>query len=331
MNVGVVGYGYWGPNLVRNFARVLGPEHVCVCDLDPVNRERARADHPGMRVVEQLDSLLADDSLTAVAIATPAATHKRLSEAAIRAGKHVLVEKPLATTVADGAALLAEADRRGLVLMSDHTFVFNPAVVRLKALLREGKLGQPRAILSNRMNMGLHRPDVDVVWDLYIHDLSIFQYWLDSPPTTVTAMGTDAVGTGQLDLAFVSSRYPDGTVTQANVGWLSPAKRRDMTVIGTDGMAIYDDAAPEKLLLYDSRATIADGRVRYTAGEARPIQIDSTEALECMIRHFLDCIRDGRVPLTGPGFALDILRTLEAVGAAMAAPGAPVAVRRSEP
>jgi predicted dehydrogenase len=281
-----------------------------------------------MRVEERIDQLLADDAVTAVAIATPAATHRSLCEAAIRAGKHVLVEKPLATTVADGAALLAEADRQGLVLMSDHTFVFNPAVVRLKALLDEGRLGRPHAILSNRMNMGLHRPDVDVVWDLYIHDLSIFQYWLGSPPSTVTAAGVDAVGTGRTDVAFLAARYPCGTVAQANVGWLSPTKRRDMTVIGSDGMAVYDDSAPEKLLCYDSRAVRENGRVRYTSGPGLPVGIDATEALECMIRHFLDCIRDGRVPVTGPEFALDILCTLEAAGAAMSAPGTPVAVRR---
>jgi predicted dehydrogenase len=331
VKVGVVGYGYWGPNLVRNFVKLLGLDLVIVCDLDPAGRERARAEYPGIKVVERPEQLLADDSLTAVAIATPAATHRPLSEAAIMAGKHVLVEKPLATTVADGAALLALAGQRGLVLMSDHTFVFNPAVVKLKTLLDEGRLGRVQAILSNRMNLGLHRPDVDVVWDLYLHDLSIFQYWLGSPPESITGMGIDAVGTGRTDIAFLAARYPGGTVTQVNAAWLAPTKRRDMTVIGSGSIAVYDDNATEKLLLYANRAVRQNGQVRYAASPGEPVPVERTEAVECMARHFLDCIHEGHAPRTGPGFALDILCTLEAAGQALGAPGTPVAVRRQLP
>jgi predicted dehydrogenase len=332
VKVGVVGYGYWGPNLVRNFAQVLGRESlVVVCDLDPAGRGRAQRDYPGIRTVADVRELFADQEVQAVAIATPAATHSRLADAALRAGKHVLVEKPLATSAAEAATLVALADERGRVLMSDHTFVFNPAVVALKAMLDQGRLGRVEAILSNRLNLGLHRPDVDVVWDLYVHDLSIFQYWLGGPPESVTAMGKDVLGTGKTDVAFLGARYPDGAIAQVNVSWLAPRKARDITVIGSRGMAVYDDGASEKLVWYDTRADLREGKAVYTSGAAQPVAVAATEALACMARHFLDCVREGHLPSTGAAFSLEILRTLEAASRALAAPGIPVAVGGSEP
>lgn len=330
MKVGVLGYGYWGPNLVRNFVHILGLENVVVCDLSPTGRKRASLDYPGIRTVPEVGPLLADSAVEAVAIATPAATHRDLAEICLQAGKHVLVEKPLAMSSPEASTLLNLARRRGRVLMSDYTFVFNPAVVTLKSLLDQGRLGRVEAILSNRMNMGLHRPDVDVVWDLYIHDLSIFQYWLGCPPESITATGRDCLGTGKTDIAFLASRYPQGTVAQVNVSWLAPRKARDITVIGSRAVAVYDDAATEKLLLYDSRAELRDGRVTYTTSEAEAVPAVGTEALQCMIGHFLDCVRGEHPPATGAAFSLDILRTLEAASRALAAPGSLVELRGSE-
>ncbi|HWI63127.1 MAG TPA: Gfo/Idh/MocA family oxidoreductase [Symbiobacteriaceae bacterium] len=324
MKVAVVGYGYWGPNLVRNLVGILGAENVTVCDLAPERRGRAERDYPGMRTVPQISEILQDPTISALFIATPATTHRELATSALEAGKHVLVEKPMATSAAEGEAMLALAAQRGLVLMSDHTFVFNPAVVALKGLLDAGRLGRVEAVLSNRVNLGLHRPDVDVVWDLYIHDLSILQYWLGCPPESITAMGRDLLGTGQLDVAFLAARYRTGCIAQVNVAWLAPRKSREMTVIGSRAMAIYDDTAPERLRLFETRGEVKAGRVEYVAGEPIPVASDGREALACLIEHFLACIRTGQQPVTGPEFALEILRTLEAVGRALKAPGTPV-------
>lgn len=321
MKVAVVGYGYWGPNLVRNLAQIVGAQNVTVCELDPDRRARAPRDFPGLHTAAEMSEVLDDPTITAVAIATPAATHKRLATAALEAGKHVLVEKPMATSAADGEAMLALAAERSLVLMSDHTFVFNPAVVALKELLKSGRLGKVEAVLSNRMNLGLHRPDVDVVWDLYIHDLSILQYWLGCPPEWVSAMGRDVLGTGQCDMAFLMARYPTGCITQVNVSWLAPRKSREMTVIGSKAMAIYDDTAPERLRLFETHAEVKDGRVAYVVGEPIPVAVDGREALSCLLEHFLACIRQGQEPVTGPEFALQILWTLDAVGRAQQNPG----------
>ncbi|HYF91178.1 MAG TPA: Gfo/Idh/MocA family oxidoreductase [Symbiobacteriaceae bacterium] len=327
MKVGVVGYGYWGPNLVRNLVDMVGLENVAVCDLAQAGRNRAGRDYPGIRTEGEVGELLADASVGAVAIATPAATHRDLVERSLRAGKHVLVEKPLGTSSAEAAALLDLAGRTGRVLMADFTFVFNPAVEALKSLLDDGRLGRVAAILSTRMNMGLHRPDVDVIWDLYVHDLSIFQYWLGGPPETVTAVGRDCVGTGKTDIAFLAARYPNGTIAQVSAAWLAPRKAREMIVIGSRAMAVYDDTAAEKLLLYDSHADLIDGRVIYTtAATAVPVPVAGTEALARMIGHFLDCVREGRPPATGAAFSLAVLRTLEAATRALAAPGSRVSL-----
>lgn len=325
MKVAVVGYGYWGPNLVRNLVPLVGAPNVTVCDLDEGRRGRAERDYPGLRTAAALSEILADPTTSAVAIATPAATHKRLATMALEAGKHVLVEKPMATSALEGEAMLALASERGLVLMSDHTFVFNPAVVALKKLLDDGRLGAVEAVLSNRVNLGLHRPDVDVVWDLYIHDLSILQYWLGCAPESVTALGRDVLGTGQRDVAFLAARYPTGCIAQVNVSWLAPRKSREMMVIGSKAMAIYDDTAPERLRLFETRAEAKDGRVAYVTGEPIPITIDGREALSHLLEHFLACIQTGQEPVTGPEFALQILWTLEAVGRALQEPGMRVA------
>jgi predicted dehydrogenase len=323
LRVAVVGAGYWGPNLIRNFATSPRTRLVAVCDRDPMRLERVKAQYPAIDVTADLGSLLARNDVDAVAIATPVHTHAPLGLAALRAGKHVLLEKPLAASVAQAEELVTEARQRGLVLMTDHTFIFSPAVRKLKALIDADELGDIYYVDSVRINLGIFQHDVNVLWDLAPHDLSIVDYLLGRTPRSVSAFGachTDPSRQTE-DIAYMSLDFEDGLLASFHVNWLSPVKVRQFLIGGSKKSVVYNDLEPtEKVKVYDrgitARSADAEARrgilVSYRVGDIWSPHIEQAEPLQTMVGHFADCVARGERPLTDGEFGLRIVRLLEA-------------------
>ncbi len=326
LGVAVIGAGYWGPNLVRNFQGSASFRLRWLCDLD-VNR--ARKVLGGYSTVETTDDyakVLADDCVTAVAIATPAATHKDLALAALEAGKHVLIEKPLAATYADGRILVDEAERRGLTLMCDHTYCYTPAIGRVRQAIRGGELGDLRFIDSVRINLGLVQPDVDVLWDLAPHDLSILDFVLpdDVAPVAVAAHATDPLDTGRSCLAYLSIWLSNGALAHLHVNWLSPIKVRTTIFGGSRRTIVWDDMSPAaRLMIHDrgvdrlpAQPDDLDERrrklVSYRIGDMCVPALPEREALLSVMAEFADAIARRRPAMTDGRSGLRVLRVLEA-------------------
>lgn len=332
LRVAVVGAGYWGPNLIRNFSVAPRSRVVAVCDRDPARLQRIKGQYPAVDALTDYAALLARADVDAVAIATPVHTHAPLGLAALRAGKHVLVEKPLAASVAQAEELVAEARQRGRVLMTDHTFVYSPAVRKLKALIDAGELGQLHYLDSVRINLGLFQHDVNVLWDLAPHDLSIVDYLLGQEPQSVTAFGacyTDPHRQTE-DVAYMSLTYPGGLLATFHVNWLSPVKVRQFLVGGSKKSVVYNDLEPaEKIKVYDrgitARAGDAEARrgilVSYRMGDIWAPHLEQTEPLQTMVNHFAECIATGQAPLTDGAFGLRIVRILEQAQRSLQAQG----------
>lgn len=322
LRIGVVGFGYWGPNLARNLAEVPGVEVAAVADQQAERRAVAARRHPAARVYEDATELIADPGLDAVVIATPISTHCELGLAALKAGKDVLVEKPLAATAAEAALLIATAERERRVLMVDHTFVYATAVRRIAELLEAGELGEIRYYDSLRINLGLFQTDVSVVWDLAIHDLSLLQYLLHRRFLTVQATGGCPLGNdGPESVAHLTLNLEGGVQAHVNVSWISPVKIRQTILVGDRRMLVYDDLeADEKIKVYDRGVVFAEGpppllpefRVGYRVGDMYSPRVERREALWEVVSHFADCVRHRRRPLTGGPEALELLQVLEA-------------------
>lgn len=332
IGVGVVGYGYWGPNLVRNFNEASGSRVVAVSDVRQERLAQVRNRYPAVHTTGDYQELLADPALDAILIATPVASHYRLAMAAIEAGKHVLVEKPLARSCVEAEALIEAARRRGLVLMVDHTFVYTGAVQKIKELVDDQRLGRLLYYDSVRVNLGLFQHDVDVLWDLAVHDLSIMDFVLGRPPRAVAAAGVAHVPGQPVNTAYLTCYFDDDLIAHFHVNWLAPVKIRRTLLGGDRRMIVYDDLEPsEKVKVYDRGITLANGSggnegaydllVGYRAGDMYAPQVSLTEALRVEAEHFVDCVRTGREPITCGEAGLRVVRILEGAAESLASRG----------
>jgi predicted dehydrogenase len=332
IGVGVIGYGYWGPNLVRNFSESAGARVVGVSDRRAERLERAASRFPGVKLTQCARELMSDPAVDAVAIATPVATHFALASEALAAGKHVLVTKPLAASSAEAERLIEEAGRRDLLLMVDHTFVYSGAVRRIRDLIREGETGEVLYYDSVRVNLGLFQHDVNVVWDLAVHDLSIMDFVLGVAPRAVSAIGVSHVAGCPENIAYLTAHFDGKLVAHLHVNWLAPVKIRRTLIGGSRRMIVYDDLEPsEKIKVYDCGiATHADPDTvyqimyDYRTGDMWAPQISRQESLQVEVAHFLECIASGAEPLSGGSAGLRLVRILEAADRSMKNDGARV-------
>lgn len=331
ISVAVVGAGYWGPNLIRNFAACPEVRLAAVCDKDTARLRKVCAAYPAVEQIEDFGALVARADIDAVAIATPVALHAPLALAALAAGKHVLVEKPLAGSTDEARALVQAARDKNLVLLVDHTFVYSPPVRRMKQLLESGELGEIHYIDGVRINLGLFQHDVNVVWDLAPHDLSILDYLIGRLPQTLVAIGachTDRER-GIEDVAHLHLDFGEGLVASFHVNWLSPVKIRHFIVGGSRKSIVFNDLEPaEKLKVYDRGITVshdADARggmlVGYRTGDVWSPHLEQQEPLQTMVRHFVDCIRNRTTPLTDGEAGLRVVRLLDAAQRSIKAGG----------
>jgi predicted dehydrogenase len=332
IGIGVIGYGYWGPNLVRNFFRADGARVAAVCDQRHERRAEVEAHYPSVKTFEGVDELLADPDVQAVCVATPVASHFDLSMKALQAGKHVLVEKPITTSAEQALGLIEEADRRRLVLMVDHTFVYTSVVRKIKQLVDQRYLGKLYYYDSVRVNLGLFQSDVNVLWDLAAHDLSIMDFLLGQTPKVVAATGVGVVPGHPESLAYLSCLFDDGLMAHFHVNWLSPVKIRQTLIGGSEKMISWDDMQlTEKLRVYDRGITLNSTpenmyelKVGYRAGDMWAPHVPNVEALQVEAGHFLDCIRTGSTPITDGRCGARVVTILEAASKSMANQGAPV-------
>jgi predicted dehydrogenase len=325
IGLGIIGLGYWGPNLLRNFADIRSVEVKVVCDLRPERLAPAAARYPSVRTTTSIIDLLNDASVDAVAIATPVSTHFEIAMAALRAGKHVLVEKPLAGSSDECRRLVDEAAKRRLVLMVDHTFVYTGAVRKMRELVSGGELGDIYYYDSVRVNLGLFQHDVNVIWDLAVHDLSIMDYVLGMQPRAVSATGMTHVAGGHENIAYLTLFFDNNLIGHIHVNWLAPVKVRRSLIGGTQRMIVYDDLEPsEKIKIYDKGITLSSNPddvfellVRYRAGDMWAPRLDATEALSREAAHFVECITQGVAPLTDGLSGTRIVELVEAASVSM--------------
>lgn len=325
LRVAVIGAGYWGPNLARNFHNSSDWELAAVCDLDAGRAEALARRFAGAAAVSELSAVLEDPDIQAVAIATPARTHHAIATAALEAGKHVLVEKPLADSGPHGRSMAETAERCGLVLMADHTYCYTPAVMKIRELIEAGELGDILFIDSVRINLGLIQPDVDVFWDLAPHDLSIIDFILPGGlrPLSVSAQGADPLGAGKACIGYLTLPLRGGAVAHVHVNWLSPTKIRTMIIGGSKRTLVWDDLNPQqRVSVYDRGVELqtqqlgaADRRaamISYRLGDTWSPALGEREPLDAMAAEFAASIREGRSPRTDARSGLRVLEVLEA-------------------
>lgn len=336
LNVAVVGAGYWGPNLARNFRASPDWTLATICDLDAERAQRVSDSVGGVPISTSLEEVLADPGIDAVAVATPARTHHPIVLAALNAGKHVMVEKPLADTRERGTDMVALAEERGLVLMADHTYCYTPAVLKIRELIAEGFLGEILFVDSVRINLGLIQPDVDVFWDLAPHDLSIMDFVLPGglQADTVSAHGADPLRTGKSCVGYLAIPLAGGAIAHVHVNWLSPTKIRQMVIGGTKRTLVWDDLNPQqRVSVYDRGVDLqtqsvetADTRaatISYRLGDTWAPALPEREALANVTAEFAAAIREGRPARTDGSSGLRVLSVLEAAARSLAESGAP--------
>lgn len=338
IRIGIIGYGYWGPNLVRNCFEAVGAQVACVSDLRPDRLALVTNRYPTVRTTQDFQDLIADPSVDAVAIATPVSTHYELALRALQEGKHVLVEKPLASDTSQVQHLIEVAQKRKRVLMVDHTFVYTGAVRKIRELVESGTLGEIYYYDSVRVNLGLFQHDVNVLWDLAVHDLSIMDYVLPFRPCAVSATGLNHVPGGTENIAYLTLFFEGSQIAHIHANWLAPVKLRRTLIGASRKMIVYDDLdQAEKIKVYDKGITLSQQSpeklyqilVGYRTGDMLAPQVDGTEALRREIDHFLYCIREQEEPLTGGSAGLRVVEILQAASQSMAQRGRPVALRLS--
>lgn len=323
--VAQIGCGYWGPNLVRNFSALANCWVKYVVDSSAERRAFVESNFPKTKAVDSVATVLNDPEVDAVLVATPAGSHYQLAKDALLAGKHIFVEKPLATKVSEVDELAVLAQARKLVVMAGHTFIYNAAVRYVKKLIDAGELGEIRYIYSQRLNLGRIRSDIDALWNFAPHDISIIQYWLnDLEPLSITRNGMDFMQNGVEDVVFLNMTYPGKIMANIHVSWLDPQKVRKMIVVGSKKMVIYDDVADDKITIYDKgidrKAVLGENmdfdsprqvQFNYRSGDILLPQVKFTEPLRAEAEHFLDSIANSRVPLTGIAHARTVVSILE--------------------
>lgn len=318
VNLGVIGYGYWGPNIVRNFSGHQDCKVVAVCDKNPAALARVLTKHPNVRLMTESDDIVRSSEIDAVAIVTPVSYHYDLAKKALENGKHVFVEKPFTATSAQAEELVELAERKSLQIMVDHTFLFTGAVRKIKQLVEDGTLGPLYYYDSTRVNLGLFQHDVNVLWDLAPHDLSIMDYLVGLEPDLVVATGSAHVNCLE-DVAHLTVYFPNNVLAHINVNWLSPVKVRTTLVGGQKKMLVWNDLDPaEKVRVYDKGADVKTDLgvhkllVSYRSGDMWAPKVEELEALHLETRYFLDCVKNGTKPFNDGQAGLRVVRILEA-------------------
>jgi predicted dehydrogenase len=332
IRIGVIGYGYWGPNIVRNLHGLDSAQVVAVCDRSLEAQKRVNRAYPSVKVVSDANEILRSPGIDAVAIITPVWTHFELAKAALENGKHVFVEKPFTSNSSQAEALIELAEKSDLRIMVDHTFLFTGAVKKIRQLIDQGELGELYYYDSMRVNLGLFQHDVDVIWDLAPHDLSIMDYLIRKEPEAVVATG-EAHLNCYADVAFMTLYFPNNTIAHINVNWLSPVKVRTTLIGGEKKMLVWNDLeADEKVKVYDKGVRMADREgvyellVSYRTGDMWAPKIERTEALKVELEYFLDCIEKNQTPFNDGGAGLRVVKMLEAAGKSLKLRGETVLV-----
>ena len=332
ITVGVVGCGYWGPLLVRNFKSLPDCQLKAVCDLNTERLKHVRALYPDIEGLTQTQQLLNGTNVDAVVIAAPVKHHFPMAKAALLAGKHTFIEKPMASSSAECEELIEIADRNGLVLMIDHTFLYSSPVQKIAQIVQAGDLGEIRYINCRRLNLGLFQKDINVAWDLAPHDISIILHILDELPTTINCQGNAHITPGVEDVTNMSLSFARKRFATIQSSWLEPRKIREMTIVGTRRMIVYDDLRTrEKIRIYDARVerpphydTFAEFQYSYHYGDSYIPYLHQEEPLKLACQHFVDCIKTNSQPLTNGRRGLELVRILEAASASLKLNGAPV-------
>ena len=339
VNIGVVGYGYWGPNLARCISQSGGAALAAIADQSPAALAKASQRHPSAKLFQHWREMLADPSIHAVIIATPVESHFEIARAALNANKHVLVEKPMTSSSRDAETLVELADKKNLLLMVDHTFVYTPAVQKIHDLIANGSIGQLYYYHSTRINLGLFQPDVNVIWDLAVHDIAILDFLLGHKAISVSATGAGHIPGAPESMAHIALFYPQGVVAYLSVSWLAPVKVRQTLIGGSRRMIVYDDLEPsEKIKVYDRGVNVGAGaeevnrlRVSYRVGDMWAPHLALTEALQTEIESFVRCIKEGTAPLTSGMNGLRVVQMLESAELSLSRRGQPVDILPAQP
>jgi len=332
IGIGVIGFGYWGPNLVRNFSELQKSKVLAICDARPERLKSAQLRYPGVETTNDFRELMDHRGIDAIAIATPVSSHYELAMESLKAGKHVLVEKPLTMTSEQGIRLIDEAEKRSLTLMVDHTFLYTGAVRKIKDLVDTNGVGEVYYYDSVRVNLGLFQHDVNVIWDLAVHDLSIMDYVLGMEPVAVSATGISHVTGKPEDIAYLTLFFDSRVIAHIHVNWLAPVKVRSTLIGGDKKMIVYDDLEPsEKIKIYDKGITLGNNgegiykeMIGYRTGDMWAPKLDTAEALKLEAVHFLQCIEEKKKPVTDGAAGLRIVKILEAATESMKEHGRPL-------
>lgn len=321
LKVGVIGCGYWGPNLIRNFNDNIHTDIVSVCDIDQHKLERIKIRYPHLETTNDYRSLLRNHNIHAVAIATPVFTHYKLVKEALKAGKHVLVEKPMTSTVKEAEGIVNLASKKGLILLVDHIFIYTDAIRKIKEFILAGELGDMYYFDSVRVNLGIFQSDVNVIWDLATHDISIMDFIVAERPLSVVATGASHTPGGREDVAYITLNFKKNLIAHFHVNWMSPVKIRKIIIGGSKKMVVFDDLDPaEKIKIYDKGVALSKSDkksmykslIQYRIGDMYAPTVDSKEALSIEIEHFADCIMNNKNPITDGEVGLRVVRILEA-------------------
>ncbi len=324
VKTGIVGLGYWGPNLLRNIYANRRNGGLVICDSNTVRLTKMAQHYPDIQSTRKYQDLIDNDDLNAIVIATDVSSHFPLAKQALLAGKHVFVEKPFAKCIEEAEELVDLGRKNGLVTMVGHTFMFSPPVIKTKEIIESGDLGDIHFITSSRVNLGLHQKDVSVIWDLAPHDFSMLFYWLDEEPTEVNAFGHAYVLDEIPDVAFIDLAFPSGSIANVQVSWLSPSKLRRTVIVGSRKMLVYDDTEPlEKIKIYDKGVEVIEPesfgeyQLSYRTGDIVSPKLDTSEPLASEMEEFLRCIETSSTPRSSGAEGLAVVRALELADASL--------------
>ena len=335
INVGIIGYGYWGPNLARNFNENPSTAVSYVCDLDDSRLKYSRIKNPNIKTTSDYKDVLNDADIQLIAISTPVSSHFRLAMDALKSGKHVLLEKPMTSNAAHAEQLIEMTEKNNLMLFVDHTFIYTGAVQHIKKLMSSGDIGDMLYFDSVRVNLGLFQHDVNVIWDLAPHDFSVMDYLIDEKPVSVSATGASRVHGKIEDIAYVAVKFKSGLIAHFHVNWMSPVKIRRIMIGGSKKMVVFDDLSPdEKVKVYDKGIKLLDAPkdkiyknlIQYRIGDMYAPKIESAEALRVEVAHIVDCIQNKRKPLTGGISGLNVVKLLEVAQKSLKKGGASIRI-----